>query len=59
MGFLFVLIVGLLAGTIFVPPNTGQAIEMFVEAFGRGKQLPERALTVPVSVPPLGELKRR
>ena len=50
---------GLLAATIFVPPNAGQAIEMFVEAFERGKQPPERALTVPVSVPPLNELKRR
>ena len=49
---------GLLAGTIFVPPNTGQAVEMFVDAFERGKQPPERALTVPVSVPPLNELKR-
>jgi len=50
---------GLLTGTIFVPPNTGQAVEMFVDAFERGKQPPERALTVPVSVPPLNELKRR
>ena len=50
---------GLLAATIFVPPNAGQAIEMFVEALQRGKQPPERALTVPVSVPPLNELKRR
>jgi len=49
---------GLLTGTIFVPPNTGQAVEMFVDAFERGKQPPERALTVPVSVPPLNELKR-
>ena len=50
---------GLLTATIFVPPNTGQAIDMFVEAFERGKQPPERALTVPASVPPLSELKRR
>lgn len=50
---------GLLAATIFVPPNTGQAIEMFVDAMQRGKQLPERALTVAVSVPPVGQLKRR
>ncbi|PYT96363.1 MAG: hypothetical protein DMG38_24155 [Acidobacteria bacterium] len=50
---------GLLAATIFVPPNTGQAIEMFVDAFQRGKQPPERALTVPVSIPSLSELKRR
>ena len=50
---------GLLAATIFVPPNTGQAMEMFVDALQRGKQPPERALTVPVSVPPLNDLKRR
>ena len=50
---------GLLAATIIVPPNAGQAIEMFVEAFQRGKQPPERALTVPVSFPPLNELTRR
>ena len=50
---------GLLTATIFVPPNTGQAMEMFVDALQRGKQPPERALTVAVSVPPLGDLKRR
>lgn len=50
---------GLLTATIFVPPNTGQAIEMFVDALQRSKQPPERALTVAVSVPPLSDLKRR
>ena len=50
---------GLLTATIFVPPNTGQAIEMFVDALQRGKQPPERALTNPASIPPLNELKRR
>ncbi len=50
---------GLLRATIFVPPNTGQALEMFVDALQRGKQPPERALTVPVSVPSLTELKLR
>ncbi|HKW32615.1 MAG TPA: substrate-binding domain-containing protein [Candidatus Acidoferrum sp.] len=50
---------GLLTATIFVPPNTGQAIEMFVDALQRGKQPPERALTVAVSIPPLNALKRR
>jgi len=49
----------LLAATIFVPPNTGQAIELFVDALKRGKHLPERALTVPVSIPSLAELKTR
>lgn len=50
---------GLLAATIFVPANAGQAIEMFVDALKRGKQPPERALTVPVSIPSLMELKLR
>jgi ribose transport system substrate-binding protein len=50
---------GLLAATVFVPPNTGQAIEMIVEAIQNGKKAPERALTVPVSIPSLPELKRR
>src|SRR5205085_11301549 len=50
---------GLLAATIFIPPNTGQAIEIFVDALQRGKQPPDRALTVPVSIPPINELKRR
>src|SRR5438093_963820 len=36
---------GILTATIFVPPNAGQAIEMFVDALQRGKQPPERALT--------------
>ena len=47
---------GLLAATVFVPPNTGQAIEMFVQAIQHGKQPPERALTMPTSIPPLETL---
>jgi ribose transport system substrate-binding protein len=50
---------GLLAATVFVPPNTGQAIEMLVQAIQQGKNLPERALTVPVSIPSLDDLKIR
>jgi len=48
---------GTLAATVFVPPNTGQAIEMFVDAFRRGQPPVERALTVPVSIPALRELR--
>ncbi len=48
---------GLLAATIFVPPNTGQAIEMFVQAIQLKKRPPERVLTVPTSIPPLTALK--
>jgi ribose transport system substrate-binding protein len=50
---------GLLAATVFVPPNTGMAIEMLLEAIQKGKKPPERALTVPVSIPPLDQLKVR
>lgn len=50
---------GLLTASIFIPPNAGQAIEMFVNALKHGKQPPERALTVPVSIPSLTELKLR
>src|SRR2546427_7759110 len=50
---------GLLAATVFVPPNTGMAIEMLFHAMQQGKPLPERALTVPISIPPLEELKVR
>ncbi len=50
---------GLLAATVFVPPNTGQAIEMLFQAIQNRKPVPERALTVPVSIPALQELKPR
>jgi len=49
---------GLLSATIFVPPNTGQAMEMFADSIRHGKQPPERALTMPVSIPPLESLGR-
>ena len=48
---------GLLAATVFVPPNTGQAIEMFVQAIQQKKRPPERVFTVPTSIPPLSSLK--
>jgi ribose transport system substrate-binding protein len=48
---------GLLAATVFAPPNSGQAIEMLHRALTKGQELPERALTVPSSVPPLAELR--
>lgn len=50
---------GLLAATVFVPPNTGEAIEMFVQAIEQHKRPPERVLTVPTSIPPLNEIKPR
>ena len=50
---------GLLAATIFVPPNTGLAVEMLVQAILQGRPQPERAVTEPSSIPPLQELKPR
>jgi ribose transport system substrate-binding protein len=50
---------GLLTATIFVPPNTGQAIEMLIDAIQSGKKPAERALTVAVSIPSIQELKPR
>ena len=50
---------GLLAATIYIPPNSGQAIEMFVQALQQKKPVPERALTTAVSIPSLQELKSR
>ena len=48
---------GLLAATVFVPPNAGQAIEMFVQAIQQKKRPPERVLTVPTSIPAIDSLK--
>jgi ABC-type sugar transport system substrate-binding protein len=50
---------GLLAATVFVPPNAGQAIEMLVEAIENKKKPPERVMTSPVSIPALDALTRR
>jgi ribose transport system substrate-binding protein len=47
---------GTLRATIFNPPNTGQAIEMLADALLNGKAQPERALTVPVSIPAIESL---
>jgi len=48
---------GLLTATVFVPPNAGQAIEMFVQAIQQKKRPPERVLTVPTSIPALTALR--
>jgi ABC-type sugar transport system substrate-binding protein len=50
---------GQLAATIFIPPNSGQAMEMLVDALQNGKRPPERALTNAVSIPALESLKPR
>lgn len=50
---------GLLMATILTPPNTGQAIEMFVDAIQNKKILPERAFTVVASIPPIESLQAK
>jgi ribose transport system substrate-binding protein len=50
---------GVLAATVFVPPNTGQAIEMLVKALQQKKQVPERVLVPPRSIPALDALTPR
>jgi ABC-type sugar transport system substrate-binding protein len=50
---------GLLTATIFIPPNSGQAMEMVVDAIQNGKAQPERALTNAVSIPALEILRPR
>jgi ribose transport system substrate-binding protein len=50
---------GLLTGTIFIPPNSGQAMEMLYDSLQNGRPQPERALTAAVSVPPLDSLRPR
>src|SRR6204780_5374945 len=45
------------AATIFIRPNTDLAIEMLVEAFKNGTQLPESKITDPESVPSLADLQ--
>jgi ribose transport system substrate-binding protein len=47
---------GILAATIFIPPNTDLAIEMLVAAMRNGAFLPEYKLTEPESVPSLADL---
>ena len=48
---------GLLLATILTPPSTGPAIEMLVDALKNNRHLPERALVVCASIPPLENLR--
>ncbi len=50
---------GLLAATVFVPPNTGQAIEMLVDAIQNKKIPAERVVTEAISIPALDALGRK
>jgi ribose transport system substrate-binding protein len=50
---------GLLAATIYIPPNSGQAMQILAKAIESGTQPPEQALTECHSIPLLEELKTR
>jgi len=47
---------GILAATIYVPPNAGQAIEMLANALNSHSMPPEQTLTVATSIPALDAL---
>jgi len=47
---------GLLAATVIVPANAGQAMEMLVQAVNSGVMPPERTMTVPISYPALNSI---
>lgn len=48
---------GLLAATVVIPPNAGQAVEALVSALQTGKQPPETIFTQPTSCPALDLLQ--
>lgn len=50
---------GLLAATVVVPTNAGQAVSMLAEALQTGRDLPERTFTVPESFPTIEKLAIR
>jgi ribose transport system substrate-binding protein len=47
---------GLLTATVVIPANTGQALDMLVQALQQGTTPPARTMTAPVSFPELGTL---
>lgn len=47
---------GLLTATIHIPPSSGQALEMLVDALDNQRSLPERAFTTVTSIPALENL---
>ncbi len=48
---------GLLAATVHVPANAGQAIEMLTRALQAGLMPPEMTMTMPTSIPEIGSLR--
>ena len=49
----------LLAATVHVPPNTGQAIELMMKSIATGVLPPERTFTAAKSIPPLEVLQQQ
>jgi ribose transport system substrate-binding protein len=47
---------GTLQATVHIPANTGQALQMLVQAIKTGQQPAERTLTIPSSYPSLDSL---
>jgi ribose transport system substrate-binding protein len=47
---------GLLTATVHIPPSSGPALEMLVDALQNNKSVPERAFTTASSLPPLEKL---
>jgi ribose transport system substrate-binding protein len=47
---------GLLTATVHIPPSSGPALEMLVDALQNNKSVPERAFTAASSMPPLEKL---
>ena len=50
---------GVLAATVFTPPNAGRAVELFFEAIADGRTPAERVLVAPASVPEIEKLGAR
>ena len=50
---------GVLAATVVVPANAGQAVEMLAQALAKGTQPSERTLTVPRSYPAVEVLSKK
>jgi ribose transport system substrate-binding protein len=50
---------GLLTATVFTPPNTGRAIELFHESAKTAQVPAERVLVAPRSFPPIEQISKR
>jgi ribose transport system substrate-binding protein len=50
---------GVLAATVFIPPNAGQAMELMVKSIESGMQPPDRTFTPSKSIPDLESLQQK